>query len=98
MESCLLSVLPEMPCIVEAVGFLTTTLNTIMTSYPVLCAAAWCVTLGFLELGIVVLGLIHANHTCKNESAVCGTQCSTAVQPCCRHQGPWVFRKDFSSL
>lgn len=52
--------------------------------------------LGLLDLGIVVPGLIRALHACKSESAGCRTQCSTAGQPCRRHQGPWVSRKDFS--
>lgn len=33
---------------------------------------------------------------CKNESTMCRTQCSTALQPRGRHQGPGVSRKDFS--
>lgn len=52
--------------------------------------------MGLLDLGIVVPGLIRALHACKSESAGCRTQCSTAGQPCRRHQGPWVSRKDFS--
>lgn len=97
MESSLLSVLAKIlvsllhcGCSVE---FLTI---TIMTAYHGLCAAAWSVTLGLLELGIVMPRLIHAPRVCQHEPSVCRTQCSPAVLQAPRSLGVFcLLQKGF---